>query len=347
MGKSLSNCKRLLCAVSIASCPLLMGPWALLATAGDEISHIQLDCKISPSAGGANWWEVELRRPSGELVGQATAMNGDAARFKNLRPGIYNLCILGTENRERCESVDLNPPPNKRSFRFSRYLRAPEHLLNLKGLNMVNQTSLAVPAHARDELYRAEQSEVRGDTKQMVGHLRKAIEIDPNYADALNNLGTYYHRVGKHEESVQYFKKVTELEPEFYGGWVNLGGSLLSLGRFQEALAANSKAYELRPNDGVVLAQTALSYYYLHDLTEARQLFTRLKTIDPASPVEPELFLTHIALAERNKEEAKEHIGEFLKIHPNAPEAARMRDLLNNLDNISFSEPDVVAQSKR
>ena len=346
MGTGFSKGVGLFLSAAAALCVLLINPRGGSVFAGDDGSHVQLDCKISAAAGATHLWDVELRRPSGELVRQTTMMNGDAAHFKNLSPGIYSLCILGARNRESCESVDLNPPPDKRSFRFSRYLKAPEHILNRKDLNRVSATSLAVPAQAREELLRSEQSELHGDTDQIVAHLRKAIEICPSYADALNNLGSYYHRAGKHEESIQYFRKVTELEPDFYGGWVNLGGALLAMGQFKEALEANSKAYDLQPNDSIVVSQTALNYFYLHDLPAAKRLFEKVQGIDPASAIQPELFLTHIALAEHNKEEARDYINQFLKIHPNAPQAAHMRDLLNNLDTIQFYNENQVAQSK-
>ena len=153
--------------------------------------------------------------------------------------------------------------------------------------------------------------------------------------------------MGKQEESIDCFKKVTELDPEFYGGWVNLGGSLLAIGKFKDALEANTHALQLRPDDSLVISQVALSYYYMHNLPEAKRLFLKLLTLDPESAIGPQLFLAHISLAEQNKAEAKEYMNQFLKVHPNSPEAKHLRELLNNLDSISFSGTEQVAQSRR
>ncbi|MGA2261422.1 MAG: tetratricopeptide repeat protein [Acidobacteriota bacterium] len=57
----------------------------------------------------------------------------------------------------------------------------------------------------------------------MVHHLKQAIEIYPDYADAWNNLGAYYHRRGNFEQAILDFTKVTELRCEFDVGWMNLG----------------------------------------------------------------------------------------------------------------------------
>jgi tetratricopeptide (TPR) repeat protein len=181
----------------------------------------------------------------------------------------------------------------------------------------------------------------------LLQHLERVIEIDPSYTDALNNLGTYYHRAGKYDQSIRYFKKVTDLDPDFYGGWVNLAGSLLAVGRFQDALEANLRAYSVRPNECMVISQIALNYYYLHDLSEAGKYFKKVLTLDPLSAVSPHLYLAHIALAEKNQAEAVDCIKEFLEIHPNAPEAPHLRETLAALSSQSVFEPGQVVQTKR
>jgi tetratricopeptide (TPR) repeat protein len=120
-----------------------------------------------------------------------------------------------------------------------------------------------------------------------------------------------------------------------------LAGSLIAVADFQRALAANKRAFSIRPDEILVISQMALNYFYLHDLSEARRLFQRVLAKDPAAPVEPQLYLVHIALAERNKDEAAHYIKEFLSVHPNAPQAENLKDTLARLDSVIFTPVEI------
>ncbi len=317
------------------------------ALAGVTAGQVELDCRIAAHRLRTDPWVIEVRRPDGTPARIVTTFANSTVHFTKLEAGIYSVCVIGMENRQSCESVDLNPPPGKKSFRLIKKFAAPAHALNMSDAHRISRRELAVPDKARVELKRAEDFQLRGDSDQAVRHLNRAIQIYPDYTDALNNLGTYYHRKGKFGEAIDYFRKVTELAPDFYGGWVNLAGSLLATGQFQRALAASDRAYTLRPNDSVVISQMALNYYYLHDMSEARRYFLRLLQMDPASALNPQLYLVHIALAQRNKDEAVQYLKEFLAIHPNSPDAAQLRQTLANIDSLNFDLPVDYAHAGR
>ncbi len=307
--------------------------FATPCVAGDVAREVELSCSIkAPSREReVQIWQVELRRASGEPARVLTAMSGETLHIRNLDPGIYTVCILGSMERRHCESVDLNPPPGKTTYRFLKKFQAPTSVLDQADLHQVNLHQLAIPQDARRQFLSAEQADMRGDVNESITHLKRAIEIDPSYADAVNNLGSHYHRNGQYDLAIQCFKKVTELNPEFYGGWVNLAASLLSKGKFRDALEANQRAYRLRPDEPLVSAQLGLNYYYMHDLSEAKKYFLKTLQRDPASALSPQLYLAHIALAEMHQKEAVEYFTEYLKIHPNTPEAENLRLILSNL----------------
>ena len=43
---------------------------------------------------------------------------------------------------------------------------------------------------------------------------RKAIELDPKYANPWNNMGTAYYHLGNYQKAVECFRKAVELDPE-------------------------------------------------------------------------------------------------------------------------------------
>jgi len=313
---------------------LALSPLATSAPgAGEPGGAVELRCKIVPAPNdrGYKLWKVEIRKSSGEPVRQTVAATGDTVGFKSLEPGIYIFCLMGEKGRQRCQSIDLVPEPNQKSHRFDKRFEAPPLGVNQKDAHKVSARKLAVPGKARKEMLRAEEAQLKGDREEALRHLERAIEIYPAYADALNNLGTYYHRSGDYERSVQYFTNATKLDPEFFAGWVNLGGSLLALGRLQSALDANKRALELRPNDSLANSQVGINYFYLRNYAEAKRFLQKVLSLDPYSANSPQLFLAHIAFAEKEHDTAQQYILSYLELHPNSPQAPHLRRTLQNL----------------
>src|SRR6185369_12750395 len=69
----------------------------------------------------------------------------------------------------------------------------------------VGVTSLAVSPKAMEEMRRA--YDAKGDIEKARRHLQRAIEISPNFDEALNNLGTYYYRDGRFETAANLFQR--------------------------------------------------------------------------------------------------------------------------------------------
>ena len=241
------------------------------------------------------------------------------------------VCLTGDDGSRTCESIDLIPAPGLQSAQYSKTVRAPRMTGQGTNTNLVSLGTLAIPTKARAELKLYEKEQTAGNRDAMMVHLRRALEIYPAYAEAWNNLGTYYHRQGETEESIRCFTKVTELNPNLYLGWMNLGASLLAVGRFEEGVAANQEALQLCPNDTVATAQIGLGYFYLRQYSVAKRYFQRVLAMDPAYANSPQLFLAHIALGEANRNETIEYLRSFLSYHPYAPQSTRSRQLLQGL----------------
>ncbi len=304
---------------------------ALPAT--DSDAQVNLNCKIVPGAGDYGYllWRVQLRKPGGEVVRHEIKAGGDKIRLKNLKPGIYMLCIAGEKRREHCESLDLTPPSGRRSFQFVKDLTTPRAALNQVESFQIRAHSLSVPQQARDEMLRSETAEIRGDSVGALKHLERALSVFPDYPEALNNLGVRLHRKKDYKQAIRNLRRATELDPDLYPAWINLGGSLMANGEFPAALEAHEHAYKLRPDDPLANSQLALNYFYMHDYEEATKYFKQLRALDPQSATAPQLFLAHIALLQKNRSEAQEYIRDYLQQHPNSPQAAHLQRTLNNL----------------
>ena len=133
---------------------------------------------------------------------------------------------------------------------------------------------------------------------------RRAVEINPNYADALVNLGTTYHEKARAEpdpakskplfaESANYYRKALKLLPNHADAWANMGLAFFEMGELDKAIKAYERSYYL--NSGNHHLVNNLGNYYatlgqqqIHrgesgqaNLLKARQYFQQALRLNP------------------------------------------------------------------
>jgi tetratricopeptide (TPR) repeat protein len=82
---------------------------------------------------------------------------------------------------------------------------------------------------------------------EAIAHYREALEINPHYADAHNNLASALLQQGKLDEAFAHYQKALELDPKHAGVHFNLGNVLLQLGKLDEAIAHYQKGLQIKP----------------------------------------------------------------------------------------------------
>ena len=75
----------------------------------------------------------------------------------------------------------------------------------------------------------------------------KALEINPEFAEAYLSKGAALGQLGQIEESIIMFDKVIEINPQFAKAYHNKGVALKMLGKHEEALQMFNKANEIDP----------------------------------------------------------------------------------------------------
>jgi adenylate cyclase len=91
---------------------------------------------------------------------------------------------------------------------------------------------------------------MKGDHGKAIVEGKRAVELDPNSADAYVWLGIALNYAGRSEEAVHLFERAIRLNP-FAHTWyfLHLGNAYQFLGRYDEAIAAYQKALRLSPNN--------------------------------------------------------------------------------------------------
>jgi tetratricopeptide (TPR) repeat protein len=87
------------------------------------------------------------------------------------------------------------------------------------------------------------------ETLRAIQAYQKAIELNPAYVEAYNNLGIIYQETGDLDRAFQVYQKATEINPQYEKAYNNLGILLLLKGRLEEATEAFQKALTINPNN--------------------------------------------------------------------------------------------------
>lgn len=88
----------------------------------------------------------------------------------------------------------------------------------------------------------------QGDSKQAEIYYRKAIQADPKFPNAYNNLGTVLAVTKRESEAIINYKKAIELDQNYANAYNNLGTLYKDLGNYTEAVVTLQKAIKLNPS---------------------------------------------------------------------------------------------------
>jgi tetratricopeptide (TPR) repeat protein len=249
--------------------------------------------------------------------------------FKKIPEGQYKITISARDGREEQRTIEVRP-----AFADSRGRIVVKIELAVGTTPTdpfkVGVGALGVSPKAVEELQRA--YDALGDIEKARQHLQKAIDISPNFPEAMNNLGTIYYHRREFAKAAELFQRSVDANPNFYPARVNLGGAFISLGEYDRALTANLKAVEMRPNDSLAQSQLGQTFFHLKRYEEALAHLEAAKRIDPMSFTLPGLFIGQIYQTRGETKAALAEYAEFLRTHPGNENADWIRQQMRLLE---------------
>ena len=114
---------------------------------------------------------------------------------------------------------------------------------------------------------------------------KKALELNPKYFFAYNNLGNAFLNLKKYNEAITHFNKAIEIKPDFFDALNNKGNALSRLNKYEDALLSYDKAIEIKPDsiNGYIFKAHILSQ--LDRLEEALDNYKNAYIINPEHPL--------------------------------------------------------------
>jgi len=118
-------------------------------------------------------------------------------------------------------------------------------------------------------------------TEEAVASFRKALEIKPDSAATLMNLGIALNALGSYQEAAASFRKTLEINPEFPEARGHFGNVLSNLGQYEEAVANYQRVVALKPDDADTQNNLGVALNSLGKHEEAVASFRRALALEP------------------------------------------------------------------
>jgi len=127
--------------------------------------------------------------------------------------------------------------------------------------------------------------EALGELKQYQAALRafqQAVNLDGSLVRARYNMGVTYDRLGQMKYAEFVYRILIREHPDFPLAYDSLAVTLSKSGRAREAIALHQKAIALNPTDPSFYYNAAVSYLMMGDVKNAQEQKRQVEKLDPA-----------------------------------------------------------------
>jgi len=123
----------------------------------------------------------------------------------------------------------------------------------------------------------------KDEVDKAVESYRRAIEINPNFADAYLGLGVTYLSNEQIDEAINYIKKAIEINPMHMPSYLNLGLIYEYNGQIDEAIASYEKIIEINPHFTGAYFKLGDLYLEKGDRDKAVKAYKKVIELEPES----------------------------------------------------------------
>jgi Tfp pilus assembly protein PilF len=300
-------------------------PFALFAVLSLQCMAYDLTGHVDPPGSVA----ISLHGALAPLGKSTVSADDGYFSFSKIPAGTYTLVVSTQARGEMVQTVEVSAGTVDSKGRLDLLLKVTGATLESedgRGTGAtVSATMLSIPDRATKEYEQAQQCLTHSDAACASSHLARAVEIAPRYVTAWNQMGTLAYQAHAYSDAETDFRKALAADPEAFEPLVNLGGVLLNLERPREALGYNQRAASRRPNDALANSQLGMDYFALGELDAAEKCLKAALRLDPAHFSYPQLTLAEIYLKRNDRADALDQYRDFLKRHPDSPQAVEIR----------------------
>ncbi|MDA8085132.1 MAG: tetratricopeptide repeat protein [Nitrospiraceae bacterium] len=133
------------------------------------------------------------------------------------------------------------------------------------------------------------------------------------------------------DNQISILKGIISQDPKNKRAWIDLGNVSMDTGRYQDAIDAYRAALKLDPRDLDVRVDMGTCYRSIGNPQKAFEEYKKVLHVDPNHAIATRNMGVVLAYDLHKKQEAREMFEKYLKMNPNAPDAAGIRQEIDKL----------------
>jgi protein O-mannosyl-transferase len=142
-----------------------------------------------------------------------------------------------------------------------------------------------------------------GNREKAAYHLRKAVQLDPDYVEALFNLATCYASLTQYDSAEVYFLKAIEAKPDFANSYLSISNMYGANKQYDKILELNQKAIDKGIKTDVIYINVGNVYFMNGDTLKALPYLENAIKFNPRNDG-VNTFLSNYYRSKGNKQKA-------------------------------------------
>lgn len=259
-------------------------------------------------------------------------------QFRNLRAGSYYLRVepTGLPYEEYSRQIDLYSMTRRASTTEEPtledvILRRKKSRAGSSGTSPGVVFMQVVPPAARVEYDRGAGNIKGRDTQLGIDELRKAIEIFPDYFDALELLGTEYVKLGQFESAVPVLTRALAVNSKAGSSMYALGVAYLTLNRIDQSIDWLQSALAQDSGNPNIHMMLGLAYGKKQSLDQAEAAFRKAYQLGKANAADAHLYLAGLYDKREKYGDAWRELELYLKEAKGLKDTTQVREMIVRL----------------
>lgn len=326
--------KRQIWLMLLRGCALLcltaVGVQAQLGTVGGP-GFIVFGRVYLPDGKPASRVKVYLEMPNG-LNRYIPSDDGGNYEFRGISAGRYKVKAVNPNAPEQYSDVaesDSNRAYSNR-VQIDVYLRLPMHKGEPEvkpGTISATEAGQAIPQAARKAYDQGLKLQKENKSAQALTQFNQAIELFPEYFQALTERGNLLMQQNKLAEAEADFERALHNNNKYAPALRGLGYCQIQQKQFPAAVSNLEKAFVLEPSAPLTLLLLGYANLSLNRNEEAKQCLQQALKLGPESAARAHVYLAEIYAQEQKFKEAADAVRVYLKLKPDAADAAQLKEL--------------------
>jgi len=265
---------------------------------------------------------VELTNLNGVVVNSAYTNVSGSFEFGHVTQGSYTIVATSglQQSSERVEASGWNNV-------VALHIQASDKPEDGVNGNAISVAQYKVPGKARDEYRKAREAMEKEKLEDAGKHLARALEIFPNYADALTLRGVLELNQHNPDAAMSDLDKAVKADANYAMAYMVMGSALNMQSKFDEALRALQRGESLAPDFWQAQFEMGKAYIGKNDYAAALGHLQRAQALAPRQYPLIYLLQAHALLAMKQYPEAMSALQVYLEKEPqgaNRQEAQKM-----------------------